>query len=51
MVLSQLLLAYLYYLEISLIVLQTTAIMNLQLTPVNCQKVKKQQQQNRKINH
>ena len=54
MVLSRPQLAYLYYLEISLTVLQNyrnTAFMNLRLTPLKCQKVKKQQEQNRKTNH
>ena len=50
MVLSQPQLAYLYYLEISLTVLQNyriTAFVNLWITPLKYQKVKKQQQQNR----
>ena len=50
MVLSQLQLAYLYYLELSLTVLQNyriTAFVNLLLTPLKYQKVEKQQQQNR----
>ena len=48
MVLSRPQLAYLYYLEISLTVLQNyriTAFVNLRLTPLKCQKVKQQQQQ------
>ena len=48
MVLSRQQLAYLYYLEISLTVLQNnkiTAFVNLQLTPLKCQKVEKKQQQ------
>ena len=51
MALSRPQLAYLYYLEISLTVSQNyriTAFLNLRLTPLKCQKVKKQQQQNRK---
>ena len=54
MILSRQQLAYLYYLETSHTVLQNyriTAFVNLQLTPLKCQKVKKQQEQNRKINH
>ena len=50
MVLSQMQLAYLYYLEPSLPVLQNyriTAFVNLWLTPLKYQKVEKQQQQNR----
>ena len=49
MVLSRPQLAYLYYLEISLTVLQNyriTAFVNLRLTPLKCKKVKKEQQQN-----
>ena len=45
-------LAYLHYLEISTTVVQNYRVfVNLQLTPLKCQKVKKQQEQNRKINH
>ena len=50
MVLSRLQLAYLHYFEISLKVLQNyriKAFANLRLTPLKCQIVKKQQQQNR----
>ena len=50
MVLSRPQLAYLYYFEISLKALQNcriTAFVNLRLTPLKCQKVKQQQQQNR----
>ena len=51
MVLSQLQLAYLYYIEPSLAVLQnyriTTVFVNLWLTPFKYQKVEKQQQQKR----
>ena len=50
MVLSRPQLAYLYYLEIYPTVLQNyriTAFANLRLTTLKCQKVKKQQQQNR----
>ena len=50
MVLSRPQLAYLYYLEISLTVSQNyriAAFVNLRLTPLKCQKARKQQQQNR----
>ena len=50
MALSRPPLAYLYYLETSLTVLQNyriTAFVNVPITPLKCQKVKKQQQQNR----
>ena len=50
MVLSQLQLAYLYYLEPSLAVLQNcriTAFLNQLLTPLKYKKVEKQRQQNR----
>ena len=51
-VLSQPQLAYLYYLEISLTVLQNyriTAFVNLSLTPLKYQRVKKQQQVDEQI--
>ena len=50
MVLSLPQLAYLHYFKIFLKVLQNyriTAFVNLRLTPLECQKVRKQQQQNR----
>ena len=50
MVLSRQQLAYLYYLQISLTVLQNyriAAFVNLRLNPLKCQKVEKQRQQNR----
>ena len=54
MVLSQLLLDYLYHAEHSLTLLQNlkiTTFMNPWLSPLKHQKVEKQQQQNREINH
>ena len=50
MIFSQLQLAYLYYIELSLTVFQNyriIAFVNLGLTPLKYQKVEKQQQQNR----
>ena len=54
MVLSQLLLDYLYHAEHSVTFLQNlkiTTFMNPWLSPLKHQKVEKQQQQNREINH
>ena len=53
MVLCQLQLAYLYYLELSLTVLQSdriTACVNLWLSPLKHQKVEKQEQQQQQQN-
>ena len=54
MVLSQVKPSYLYYLELFLSVLQNyriKAFLNLRLSPSKLQKVEKQQNQNRSINH